>query len=104
MSPLSPGGKLCGGEGQANGGREQSGGGGESAPLEKRKSETIICLLSLQSSSLSNENVPLYSSGLKHVEQRDISQTNPVMSISIREGAGGGGGGATGVGAIFLSD
>lgn len=33
-------------------------------------------------SALSDENVPPCSRRWKHVKQRDISQTNPVMSIS----------------------
>lgn len=50
---------------------------------ERRQSQelsSVFCLCS--SSAFSDENVTLFRRGLKYVKQRDISQTNPVMSIS----------------------
>lgn len=52
---------------------------------------SVFCLC--DSSLLSHENVPLFSPCLKYVKRRDISQTNPVMSISAGGGRGIQGGG-----------
>ena len=59
---------------------------------ERRKSRTIICLLSLRVICLFRWKHGAFSCGLKCVKWRDISQTNPVMSISSGDGTGEGGG------------
>lgn len=71
-------------------------GGGKTSPppWEKRESQglsSVFCFC--DSSAFSDENVPLFSQGLKYVKWRDISQTNPVMSISAGEGMGAATGG-----------
>lgn len=69
--------------------------GGAPPPKKKRgesqELSSVFCLCN--SSAFSDENVPLFSRGLKYVKRRDISQTNPIMSISAGEGRGATGGG-----------